>query len=50
MKFKIHYTIQDQEDSFIVEGETVKECIEQKDAFFKERGLSDDSAWSEEIK
>lgn len=51
MKFRIHFTIKDYEgDSFIVEGDTVEECIAQKDKFFKERGLSDDSAWSEEIK
>ena len=51
MKFRIHYTIKDYEgDSFIVEGETVEECIAQKDKFFEERGLDSNSAWSEELK
>jgi len=51
MKFKIHYQIKDYEgDYFIVEGETVEDCIKQKDDFFKSHhGIDEDSAWSEEI-
>lgn len=50
-RFKIHYKIDDYPDDFIiVEGETVEDCIKQKDIEFKKRGISDQCAWSEEIK
>lgn len=53
MKFKISYTIEDQEeDSFIVEGETVEECIIKKNKFFEDHRITETIlcyAWSEEI-
>ena len=42
--------VNDYQDSFVVEADTLEECIAQKDEFFSQRGLLIENAWSEEIK
>jgi hypothetical protein len=47
MKFKIGYTVNGEEDSVIIEGDTIEECQEKAQAEVKKRGAT--NAWSEEI-
>jgi len=52
MKFRINFTLScGTEDSFIVTGETIKECQEKTSKFFKDRGLieKDCNPWSEKV-
>ena len=51
MTYRIHYTVNDIEDSFVVSGKTVEEIQEKCDAYFEPRGIDVEDAepWSEEI-
>ena len=48
MKFKINYTINNECDSVVVEGDSVEECQKKAHIEIKKRGAVD--AWSEEIR
>jgi hypothetical protein len=52
VKFKIHFTIGDYEDSFVVTGDTIEEIRNASNSYFESRGLDANgcNAWSEEIK
>lgn len=51
MKFKIHFSIGDYDDYFVVEGETIDEIKEKAKYETDRRGLSEEknNLWSEEI-
>ena len=51
MTYRIHYTVNDIEDSFVVSGKTVEEIQEKCDAYFEPRGIDVEDAepWVEEI-
>ena len=51
MTYRIHFTVNGCEDSFIVSGGTVEEIQEKCDAYFEPRGIDVEEAdpWSEEI-
>ncbi len=40
MKFKIHFTIDEYEDYFVIEGDTIKEIRTKSDSELKKRGLT----------
>lgn len=48
MKFKIHFTTGDTEDSIVVSGDTIEEIREKADIETKKRNGTD--CWSEEIR
>ena len=58
MKIKIHYTINEVEDSIVLEGDTVEDIRKQSDCELLKRGidtkeiknLQEYNIWSEEIK
>lgn len=51
MKFRIHFTVNDVEDSFVVEAETIEEIRVQAQKELARRGSTWDNgmAWSEEL-
>ena len=48
MKFKINYTVGNEQDSVVIEGDSIEECQKKAHNEVKKRGATD--PWSEEIK
>lgn len=55
MKFRLHHTINDVEDSFVLEGENVQKIKEQMKIWYAQRGIDIDKdsekyhCWSERL-
>ena len=49
MIFRVHYTIDGYEDSFVVVCETVEEGREQAKKFMDDRGIVPNNCWSERM-
>lgn len=52
MKFRIHFTIGDIEDSVVISGDDELDILDKSNQFFARRGYTPAAvqAWSEEIK
>jgi len=48
MKFKVNYTVNDEPDSVVIEGDSIEECQKKARKEIKKRGAI--NPWSEEIK
>jgi|APSaa5957512622_1039677.scaffolds.fasta_scaffold89118_2 hypothetical protein len=51
MKFKIHYTAKGQEDSYVIEGDNIKEVkrINEAEMEKRELDLQGNSVWAENL-